>query len=151
MAESFQSTEKNLTMYKEIADGFKNSEDKFKQVAGQVGGVGLTTAVVFGTSGIPVWGQLALTALVVVDLVHFFANLNPDDGIGKIDLTCSAQNNYCLGTRNYLSQFNGNDDDSAGDYDLTIKVEQIGGILLVLVLVLVLVQILDLNNLMLWL
>jgi hypothetical protein len=68
-----------------------------------------------------------VAAYSVFKFVGFLANVNPDDGIGIIKEVAggSAQNNFCVGERVFKSKFNGNDQDSIGDYDMLIRVTEV--------------------------
>jgi hypothetical protein len=125
-------TEKNIAWAKEIADGaqsaFKDSNSAWAIALHDAGHTVLDAAQIYaiwGTNVIPVWGQIISTAFLTYDLVHFIAASNPDDGIGVIRQTCSSQNNWCVGSKDYTSDFNGVDDDSRGDYLMNIKVEKV--------------------------
>ena len=41
-----------------------------------------------------------------------------------IKQVCSSQNNFCLGEHAFRSKYNGIDADSAGDYDLLVRVNE---------------------------
>ena len=72
-------------------------------------------------------GGYAAAAYGLYEFIDYLADYNPDDGIGIIQIDCSANMNphFCLGTHTYKSVSNGVDSDSKGDYDLTITVEEI--------------------------
>jgi hypothetical protein len=126
-------TEKKVAVYKEITSRIQSelggNDAQWAVIArdaGKIAETAILSYVAFGTAGIPLVGQLAIVGVAVVELVRFIAASNPDDGIGAISVTCSSENNFCLGEHDYPSQFNGNDGDSVGDYDLNIKVEDTG-------------------------
>jgi hypothetical protein len=125
-------TEKDLAVYKEIADGlasqFAANNSTWEGVLaglGQTGGTALSIYAVFGTQAVPVWGQVLAAGVAVYELVTFLSNLNNDDGIGEVHTKLDESNNWGLGARDYRSIGNGTDDDSAGDYDLNIQVEEL--------------------------
>lgn len=83
-------------------------------------------AVAYGAQSIPYLGQAYAIGYALYKAFDFITNVkNPDDGIGIISETCSAQNNFCVGTHAYKSKFNGIDSDSVGDFWMAINVRQI--------------------------
>jgi len=111
--------------FSEISNALKKSGNTVAQVAGQTGETAAQLGAIFGSQTVPGWGQVALAAYSIYKFVGFLANVNPDDGIGIIKEVCSAQNNFCTGERVFKSRFNGNDQDSTGDYDMLIRVSEI--------------------------
>jgi hypothetical protein len=81
-------------------------------------------AVAYGAQSIPVLGQAYAIGYALYKVFDLITAANPDDGIGIIHETCSAQNNFCVGTHKYQSKFNGIDSDSIGDYWMAINVKE---------------------------
>ena len=83
-------------------------------------------AVAYGAQSIPGLGQAYAIGYALYKVFDFITSIkNPDDGIGIISETCSAKNNFCVGTHAYKSKSNGIDADSAGDFWMAINVKQI--------------------------
>jgi LGFP repeat len=83
-------------------------------------------AVAYGAQSIPGLGQAYAIGYALYKAFDFITSIkNPDDGIGIISEKCSAQNNFCVGTHAYKSEFNGIDSDSAGDFWMAINVKEI--------------------------
>lgn len=83
-------------------------------------------AVAYGAQVIPGLGQAYAIGYALYKVFDFITSIkNPDDGIGIISETCSAKNNFCVGTHAYKSKFNGIDADSAGDFWMAINVKEI--------------------------
>ena len=121
--EQTSSQQKDLAIYRDIVQGiesaFRENDSAWAKIVQQSG---KSAEAFFNFPGIPLWGQFALFG---INLIIFFASLNKDDGLGVLNVRCDSSNNFCLGTRDYKSQSNGKDDDSAGDYDLNIRVEEL--------------------------
>lgn len=110
----------------EIAEAFKRTDITVDSIAGQAGQTTSELTAIFGADSVPGWGYIALSAAYSVHrLSGFLSDVNPDDGIGIIKEICSARNNFCLGEHIFASKFNGNDQDSEGDYDMFVAVEEV--------------------------
>ena len=116
--------EKDLAIWNEISTELRSSDNSWVKTLGESGHAGLETYKIFYSSWIPGWGKLLAVGFAIYDFIDIVADLNPDDGLGAIRITCSPINDFCMGTHSISSQHNGNDDDSVNDYDLTFRVEE---------------------------
>ncbi len=82
--------------------------------------IGSFQASLVGPSGV-----VFAAILLAYDIGKFIAANNPDDGIGLVSILCepTGNPNYCLGSHEQESQFNGIDDDSNGDYLVRYNVQ----------------------------